>query len=113
VAAGHLDHEVAQPPRVIGKAGDDPRAAGRALLVEVIDAGDVDVGSGGGVDAGGRRPDERQPRRVSPQQHQAHFRLVHLDLEPEHLAQERDRGRKVFNLQVGPAAQELGHRPMI
>jgi len=86
VAPGDLDHEVAQPPGVVGEVGDDRRAAGGALPMEVVDAGDADVGGGGGVDAWGRGPHEREPDRVSPQQHQAHFRLVHLDLEPEHVA---------------------------
>ena len=74
MAAGHLDYEVAQAPWMVSESGDDPRAAGRALLMQVIDAGDGDVGSGGGVDGG---------------------------------------SRKIVNLEVGPAAQELGHRPML
>jgi hypothetical protein len=37
---------------MVGEADDDPRAAGRALLImEVIDARDADVSSGRGVDA--------------------------------------------------------------
>jgi hypothetical protein len=113
VAAGHLDHEVAQAPWMVSEAGDDPRAAGRALLMQVINAGDADVGSGGGVDAGGRRQHQRQPRRVAPQQHQTHLGLVYLELEPKHLTQERGGGRKIVNLQIGPAAQELDHRHML
>jgi hypothetical protein len=113
VAAGHLDHEVPQAPWMVGEAGDDPRAVGRALLVQVIDAGDPDVGSGGRVDAGRRGLHQRQSDRVAPQQHQAHFGLVYLDLEPEHLTQERGRGRKIVNFQIRPTAQELGHRPML
>jgi hypothetical protein len=95
VAAGHLDHEVAQAPWMVSEAGDDPRAAGRALLMQVINAGDADVGSGGGVDARGRRLHQRQPCRVAPQQHQTHRGLVYLDLEPKHLTQERGGGRKI------------------
>ena len=92
VAAGHLDHVVAQAPRMVSKGGDDPRAAGRALLMQGIDAVDADVGRGGGVDARGRGPHQRQSHLVAPQQHQAHAGLVHLDLEAEHLAQERGSG---------------------
>src|ERR1700685_1406475 len=79
---------------MVSESGDDPRAAGRALLMQVIDAGDADVDSGGGVDAGGRGPHQRQFRRVAPQQHQAHRGFVYLDLEPEHLTQERGGGLK-------------------
>jgi hypothetical protein len=113
VAAGDLDHEVAQAPWMVGEASDDPRAVGRAPLMQVIDAGDADVGSGGGVDAGGRRLYQRQSDRVALQQHQAHFGLVYLDLEPEHLTQELSGGRKIVNFQIGSAAQELGHRHML
>jgi len=113
VAAGHLDHEVPQAPWMVSEADDDRRAAGRALLMQFVDAGDADIGSGGGVDAGSRGPHQRQPHRVAPQQYQAHFGLVYLDLEPEHLTQERGSGRKIVNLQVGPAAQELSHRNML
>ena len=98
---------------MVSESGDDPRAAGRALLMQVIDAGDGDVGSGGGIDAGGRGLHQRQSHRVAPQQHQAHLGFVYLDLEPEHLTQERGGGRKIVNLEVGPTAQELGHRPML
>lgn len=98
---------------MVSEAGDDPRAAGRALLMQVINAGDADVGSGGGVDAGGRRLHQRQPHRVAPQQHQTHLGLVYLDLEPKHLTQERGGGRKIVNLQIGAAAQELDHRHML
>jgi hypothetical protein len=98
---------------MVGEAGDDARAAGRAPLMQVIDAGNADVGSGGGVDAGGRGLHQRQSHRVAPQQHQAHFGLVYLDLEPEHLTQERGGGRKIVNFQIGSAAQELGHRHML
>ena len=98
---------------MVSGAGDDPRAAGRALLMQVINAGDSDVGSGGGVDAGGRRLHQRQPHRVAPQQHQTHPGLVYLDLEPKHLTQERGGGRKIVNLQIGAAAQELDHRLML
>ena len=84
---------------MVSEAGDDPRAAGRALLMQVINAGDADVGSGGGVDAGGRRLHQRQPHRVAPQQHQTHPGLVYLDLEPKHLTKERGGGRKIVNLQ--------------
>jgi hypothetical protein len=94
---------------MVFETGDDPRAAGGALLVQVIDAGEAEVDSGGGVDARGRGPDKSQSHRIAPQQHQAHAWLVDLDLEPEHLAQERGSWRQVVNLQVGPAAQELGH----
>lgn len=38
-------------------------------------------------------------------------RMVHL--EPEDLAQERGGRRQVLNLEVGPAAQELRHSPML
>jgi ABC-type uncharacterized transport system ATPase subunit len=38
---------------------------------------------------------------TASQQYQAHFGLVYLDLEPEHLTQERGSGRKIVNLQVG------------
>ena len=113
MAAGYLDHEVAQAPWMVSEAGDDRRAAGRALLMQFTDAGDADVRSGGRVDAGGRGPHERQPHRIAPQQHEAHFGLVYLDLEPEHVTQERGSGRKIVNLQVGPAAQELSHRNML
>ena len=66
MTAGHLTHEVTQAPRMVGEADDDPRAAGRALLImEVIDAGDADVSSGRGVDARDFGPHERQPCRVS------------------------------------------------
>ena len=95
---------------MVGKAGDDPSAASRALLMQVINPGDADVGSGGGIDAGGRRPHQRQPHRIAPQQHQAHPGLVYLDLEPEHLTQEHYGRRKIVNLQIEPAAQELDHR---
>ena len=98
---------------MISEAGDDPRATGRAQLMQVIDASDADVGGGGGIDPGGRGPHQRQPHRVAPQQHQAHSGLVYLDLEAEHVAQERGGGRKVFDLQIGPTTQELGHRPML
>ena len=98
---------------MVSEAGDDPRAAGRALLMQVINAGDSDVGSGGGVDAGGRRLHQRQPHRVAPQQHQTHLGFVYLDLEPKHLTQERGGGRKIVNLQIGAAAQELDHRLML
>lgn len=80
------------------QSGDDPHAAGGAPLVQFIDVGDADVGSGGGVDAGGGGLDQRQPHCVAPQQHQAHCGLVYLDLEPEHLAQECSCGREVVNL---------------
>jgi hypothetical protein len=43
----------------------------------------------------------------------AHCGLVYLDLEPEHVTQERGGGRKLVNLQIGPAAQELGHCHML
>ena len=36
VAAGYLDHEVAQAPWMVCKAGDDPRAVGGALLVQFV-----------------------------------------------------------------------------
>jgi hypothetical protein len=98
---------------MVSEADDDRRAAGRALLMQFVDAGDADIGSGGGVDAGSRGPHQRQPHRVATQQYQAHFGLVYLDLEPEHLTQERGSGRKIVNLQVGPAAQELSHRNML
>ncbi len=98
---------------MVSKAGDDPRAAGLALLMQVINAGDTDVGSGGGVDAGGRRLHQRQPHRVAPQQHQTHLGLVYLDLKPKHRTQERDGGRKIVNLQIGAAAKELDHRLML
>ena len=98
---------------MVSEAGDDPRAAGRALLVQVINAGDADVGSGGGIDAGGRRLHQRQPYRVAPQQHQTHRGLFYLDLKPKHLTQERSDGRKIVNLQMGAAAQELDHRHML
>jgi hypothetical protein len=111
--SGYLDHEVAQAPWMSGQAGDDPGAAGRALLMQFIDAGDADVGGGGGVDARGRGPHQCQPHSISPQQYQAHFGLVHLDLEPKHLTQERGGGRKIVHLQVGPTAQELSHRHML
>jgi hypothetical protein len=52
VTTGHLDHKVAQAPRMVCQAGDDPRAACRALLMRVINAGDIEIGGGGGVDAG-------------------------------------------------------------
>ena len=42
-----------------------------------------------------------------------HAGLVYLDLEPEHVTQERGRGREIGHLQVGPAAQELGHGHML
>ena len=113
MAPGDLDHEVAQAPWMVSEAGDDPRTAGRALLMQVINVGDSDVGSGGGVDAGGRRLYQRQPHRVAPQQYQTHLGLVYLDLEPKHLTQERGGGREVVNLQVGAAAQELDHRLML
>ena len=113
MAAGYLNHEVAQPPWMVSKADDDRRAAGRAPLMQFIDVGDADVGSGGGVDAGGRGPHQRKPHRVAPQQYQAHFGLVYLDLESEHLTQESGSGRKIVNLQVGPTAQELSHRNML
>jgi hypothetical protein len=71
---------------MVGEAGDDWRAAGSALLMQFIDAGNADVGSGGGVNARGRGLDQRQPHRVAPHQYQAHSGLVHLDLEPKHLA---------------------------
>jgi hypothetical protein len=35
---------------MVSEAGDDPRAAGRALLMQVINATGSDVGSGGGVE---------------------------------------------------------------
>jgi hypothetical protein len=54
VAAGQLDDEVAQAPRMVSEAGDDPHAVRRAPVVQVIDAGDADVGGGGGVDTGRR-----------------------------------------------------------
>ncbi len=113
MAAGHLDHEVAQAPWMVSEAGDDPRAVGRALLMQVINTGDADVGGGGGVDAGGRRLHQRQPHRVASQQHQTHPGLVYLDLESKHLTQERGGGRKIVNLQIGAAAQELDHRLML
>ena len=98
---------------MVGEAGDDPDAAGRAPLMQVIDAGDAEVGSGGGVDARGRGSHERQPHRVAPQHHQTHFGLVYLDLEPEHLTQERGRGRKIVNFEIRPAAQKFDHRHML
>ena len=98
---------------MVSETGDDPRAAGRALLMQVINAGDADVGSGGGVDAGGRRLHQRQPHGVAPQQHQTHLGLVYLDLEPKHLTQERGGGRKIVNLQIGATAQELDHGLML
>ena len=85
MAAGHLDHEVAPAPWMVSEARDDPRAAGRAPIMQIINAGDSDVSSGGGVDAGSRRPHQRQPYRVTPHQYQTHLGLVYLDLEPEHL----------------------------
>jgi hypothetical protein len=113
VTAGHLDHEVAQAPGMVGQPSDDPRASGRAPFMQVIDAGDADIEGGGGVDAGAGRPDQRQPDRVAAQQHQAHLGLVHLDLEPERIAQERGSGRQISNFQVGPTAQELDHRRLL
>ena len=113
VTAGHLDHEVAQAPGMVGQPSDDPRASGRAPFIQVIDVGDADIEGGGGIDAGTGRPDQRQPDRVATQQHQAHLGLVHLDLEPEHVAQERGSGRQISNFQVGPTAQELDHRRML
>lgn len=98
---------------MVREAGDDRRATGRALLMQFTDAGDADVRSSGRVDVGARGPHQRQPHRVAPQQYQAHVGLVYLDLEPEHVTQERGSGRKIVNLQVGPAAQELSHRNML
>ena len=86
---------------MVGESGDDPRAAGRALLMQLVDAGDADVGSSGGVDAGGRGLDQRQSYRVALQQHQAHLGFLYLDREPEYLTQERGGGRKIVNLQIG------------
>jgi hypothetical protein len=113
VAAGHLDHEVAQAPWMVSESGDDPHVPGCALLMQVIDADDADVGSGGGVDPRGRGPHQRQTHRVTPQQHQAHLGFVDLHLEPEHITQEGGGGHKVLNLQVGPTTQEFGHRRML
>jgi hypothetical protein len=98
VAAGHFHHEVAQAPWMVSEAGDDAGAAGCTLLVQGIDPGDADVGCGGGVDARGRGPHQRQTHRVATQQQQAHFGLVYFDLEAEHLTQERGSGRKVVDL---------------
>ena len=83
---------------MVSESGDNPRDAGHALLMQGIDAGDVDIGSGGGVDAGGRGLHEGQSHRAAPQQHQAHLWFVYLDLEPKHLTQERGGGRKIVNL---------------
>lgn len=98
---------------MISEAGDDPRASGRALLMQVVDASDADVSGGGRIDPGGRGPHQRQPHRVAPQKHQAHSGLVYLDLEPEQVTQKRCGWRKIGNLQIGPATQELGHHLML
>jgi len=101
VTTRRLDHKVAQTPWMVGQAGDDRRAAGDALIVQVINAGDTDVGSCGRIGAGIGRSHERQPHPVAMQQHQAHRGFVNLDLEAEYLAEECSGGREIVDLQIG------------
>ena len=96
-----------------GQADDNRGAPCRAPLMQVIHAGDTDIGGGRGVAARARRLDQREPHCVAAQQHQAHLRLVYFDLEPEHITQECGSGRQFAHFQIGPAAQELGHRRIL
>ena len=93
---------------MVGQARDNRGAAGHAPRMQVIHAGDADIGGGRGLMPGFADRTSASPT-ASRRSSNRHLRLVDFNLEPKQVTQERGGGRQFGHFQIGPAAQELGH----